>query len=253
MKFRGRPSAMPEPPVRSGASASAAPIATRSASAMASTMTRRSPLAAGGGERRADGGGARRRRRPGDQADRLLGLASEPAADVGVGHRVQRMVLRPDFVEQPVVDEEVALIDGAADRRKGRAGDDASRRRAPSASASPTGPILPSGVESKVEQYLKTICRQPCRRSQSSAASDCATASAAAIERLFSATTPASMSSPARCRRQAEELRRPEAALPRQSLGQGVRNIARAGKIVRDNAEKHVKVSEAERQPARGG
>jgi hypothetical protein len=51
---------------------------------------------------------------------------------------------------------------------------------------------LPAGVESKVEQYLKTNWRQPCARSQSRAASDWATASAGAIERLFSATTPAS-------------------------------------------------------------
>ena len=30
-----------------------------------------------------------------------------------------------------------------------------------SAKASPTGPILPSGVESKVEQYLKRYCSTP--------------------------------------------------------------------------------------------
>jgi len=62
------------------------------------------------------------------------------------------------------------------------------------ASASPTGPMLPSGVESKVEQYLKMIWRQPCAFSHSSAASDWATASAAGIERLFSETMPASQS-----------------------------------------------------------
>lgn len=61
-----------------------------------------------------------------------------------------------------------------------------------SASASATGPILPCGVESKVEQYLNRNCRQPWARSQSSAASDWRTASAAGTERVFSATTPAS-------------------------------------------------------------
>jgi hypothetical protein len=44
--------------------------------------------------------------------------------------------------------------------------------RAPRASdkTSRTGPILPSGVESKVEQYLKRNCRHPCAFSHSSAA-----------------------------------------------------------------------------------
>jgi hypothetical protein len=55
-----------------------------------------------------------------------------------------------------------------------------------------TGPMLPSGVESKVEQYLKRIWLAPWARSQSQAASDCATASAAGIDRDLSATTPAS-------------------------------------------------------------
>ncbi len=61
-----------------------------------------------------------------------------------------------------------------------------------SASASATGPILPSGVESKVEHYLKTNCWHPCFCNHFSAASDCATASEAGTERDFSATTPAS-------------------------------------------------------------
>ena len=67
---------------------------------------------------------------------------------------------------------------------------------APSASAiaSATGPMLPAGVESKVEQYLKKNCRAPAPRNQSRAASDCATASAAGMVRDFSATTTASTS-----------------------------------------------------------
>jgi len=59
-------------------------------------------------------------------------------------------------------------------------------------SASATGPILPSGVESKVEHYLKTNCWHPCFCNHFSAASDCATASEAGTEHDFSATTPAS-------------------------------------------------------------
>ena len=41
-----------------------------------------------------------------------------------------------------------------------------------SSSASATGPMLPAGVESKVEQYLKKICRAPAARSQWSACSE---------------------------------------------------------------------------------
>ena len=41
-----------------------------------------------------------------------------------------------------------------------------------SISASATGPIFPSSVESKVEQYLKKICRAPLRCSHSSVFSD---------------------------------------------------------------------------------
>ncbi len=54
--------------------------------------------------------------------------------------------------------------------------------------------MLPASVESNVEQYLKKNWRHPCARNQSSAASDCATASAAGIVRDFSATTSASAS-----------------------------------------------------------
>src|ERR1700712_2661221 len=60
------------------------------------------------------------------------------------------------------------------------------------ASASATGPMLPSGVESKVEQYLNTIWRTPCACSQARASKDCLTASAGGLERLLSETTPAS-------------------------------------------------------------
>jgi len=52
--------------------------------------------------------------------------------------------------------------------------------------------MLPSSVESKVEQILNRTCPAPRSRSHCSASSDRATACAGAIERLFSDTTTAS-------------------------------------------------------------
>ena len=98
----------------------------------------------------------------------------------------------PELAEQPVADEEMPLVDrppGGGERRADQ------RQLAPSSpsSASATGPMLPSGVESKVEQYLNAICAAPFALSQRQAASDCATASAAGTERVLSAITAASM------------------------------------------------------------
>ena len=61
-------------------------------------------------------------------------------------------------------------------------------------SASATGPILPCGVESKVEQYLKKNCRAPTAVSQRKAAKDSSTASATGEVRDLSAMTMASAS-----------------------------------------------------------
>src|SRR5690606_7594040 len=61
-----------------------------------------------------------------------------------------------------------------------------------SSSAWATGPMLPRGVESKVEQYLKRYWRAPARRSQASAARLWSTASAGSTLRVLSATTTAS-------------------------------------------------------------
>ena len=55
--------------------------------------------------------------------------------------------------------------------------------------------MLPASVESKVEQYLKKNRTQPASCSAFRASSDWATASAAGIERVLSATTTASTSS----------------------------------------------------------
>ena len=78
-----------------------------------------------------------------------------------------------------------------------------SSRRAPDRRASDGRPCAPStprrrvrycppGVESKVAQYLKKICRAPSPSKASAAAVTCATASAAGMTRVFSATTCAS-------------------------------------------------------------
>src|SRR5690606_1486157 len=60
------------------------------------------------------------------------------------------------------------------------------------ASASMTGPMLPLGVESKGEQYLKYTCPTPAAASHSRAFRLTSTASAAATVRDFRAITTAS-------------------------------------------------------------
>ena len=89
-----------------------------------------------------------------DQTDLALDLLLQHAHQVGIGHRRQRMIAHARLGEQHVADEQMALVDGAAVGRERRAGDG---EVVPSASisASATGPMLPLGVESKVEQYLK--------------------------------------------------------------------------------------------------
>ena len=55
-------------------------------------------------------------------ADLQRRLALQPATDVRVGHRGQRMALHAGFRQQPVMHEEVALIERAA--RAGEGGTD---------------------------------------------------------------------------------------------------------------------------------
>src|SRR5215217_8388551 len=85
------------------------------------------PFAALGGavERLAERRPAAAHHGPRHKPDRLLRLAGEPAPQIRIGHRVEGMVLEPGFVEEPVADEEMALVDGAAGGREGRAGGDA--------------------------------------------------------------------------------------------------------------------------------
>ena len=83
-----------------------------------------------------------------------LRLRLQHAHEVGVGHRRERMMRMPARTEQHVTDEQVALK--TVRPFSGKAGQAMVKSR-PSASisASATGPMLPAGVLSKVEQYLK--------------------------------------------------------------------------------------------------
>ena len=70
------------------------------------------------------------------------------------------MVAHVAVGEQLVADEQMAQIDAPAVLGQRRAGDRHLGSKA-SSSASLTGPMLPSAVESKVEQYLNRICPAP--------------------------------------------------------------------------------------------
>ena len=97
-KFSGRPSAMPEPPVTSLWPASAAPSAIRSLSATASATTSRTPCRRFGRRRRRASAWLRRARcRAATSPTSPLRLQAQPAADVGVGHRRERMLLHAGF------------------------------------------------------------------------------------------------------------------------------------------------------------
>ena len=56
-----------------------------------------------------------------DQPDLGPALPRQHADQIGIVHRVERMVLQRAFIERHGADEEVAAIDGAAGFRKGRA------------------------------------------------------------------------------------------------------------------------------------
>ena len=154
---RARPSASPAPPVVSGRSTQARrprPGARRASRprSRARSLRRQAPRAARARRRRP------RPRRHRHEPDLARRLRREHADEVGVGHRRQRMVAHARVGQQDVADEQVAAIDRAPVARiRGRRG----RRHAAGAtparccSASVTGPMLPRGVESNVEQYLK--------------------------------------------------------------------------------------------------
>ena len=71
-------------------------------------------------ERRLDRRRALAHRRVGDQADLALGLQPQPAADIRIGHRVERMLFEARLVEEAVADEEVPHEQRPPGRRKDR-------------------------------------------------------------------------------------------------------------------------------------
>ena len=89
-----------------------------------------------------------------NQPDGAPALPAEDANQVGVCHRRQRMMPHRRLGEQFMPHEEVSLVDRALQGRIRRTGDGEIAGTSAS-SASRTGPMLPSSVESKVEQYLK--------------------------------------------------------------------------------------------------
>src|SRR5689334_10787833 len=100
------------------------------------------------------------------------------------------MVLHSRFIEQPVVDEKMPLINGSADRRKSRADhNSADTQRGSQRLGNRPDVALRSGVESRAvfEDELTTACACSHRR----AASDSVTACATSTERVLRATTPA--------------------------------------------------------------
>ncbi len=76
-------------------------------------------------ERRADRLGAEPHRRVGNEPDLSGRLQPQEAADVGVGHRVERMLLHAGCGEQRSVYEEMAVEERAARGREYRADDGA--------------------------------------------------------------------------------------------------------------------------------
>ena len=70
-----------------------------------------------------DRGSALQHRMERHVTDPVPGLRRQPAADVRIGHRCQRVVLHAGFVEQPIADEQVALEQLPAGGGKDRADD----------------------------------------------------------------------------------------------------------------------------------
>ena len=71
-------------------------------------------------EARTDGLRATRERGEIDQADLAPALARQHPHQIGVVHRIERMILQRAFVQRHGAHEQIALIDGAAGFRKGR-------------------------------------------------------------------------------------------------------------------------------------
>ena len=118
-KLPGNPMAMPEPPVTSRCCLASAPSASRSASVIASAT--RSLLAIALGKAQRGLGRSCPQCLQRKMPDLEPGLPRQPAPDVGIGHRRQRMLLHAGLVQQAVADEQMPLIERAAVGGKGRA------------------------------------------------------------------------------------------------------------------------------------
>ncbi len=64
-----------------------------------------------------------------NQPDLGLALARQHPHQIGIMHRVERMILQRTFVQRHLADEQIALIDGAAGFRETPASPARSRRR----------------------------------------------------------------------------------------------------------------------------
>ena len=129
-----------------------------------------------------------------DQPDPGRALARQHPHQIGVVHRIERMIL-----QRTSHSAAASRRTDCPDRRCGRSRETPAsparwHRRTRRRSASITGPILPASVESKVEQILNNTCVAPRSRSHCSAARERVTASRASIDRLLSDTTTASTS-----------------------------------------------------------
>ena len=117
---RARPSPMPEAPTESRCASATVPMISRSVSNTASTMAAATPCPASSARR------ARRDRRPlrdggkVGKADLLAALARQHPHQIGIMHRVERVILQRAFIQRHRADEQVALIHGAAGPRERR-------------------------------------------------------------------------------------------------------------------------------------
>ncbi len=132
-------------------------------------------------------------RRQGDETDRRLGLALQDAHEIGIAHRIQRMILERALVQGNVADEQMTEIDGASRLRKSGRHHDApgagagAERLADRPDVSGIG-----GVESRAD-FVDDVAR-PAGHKPVVAGGRRRTALGASTERIFSATTIASTS-----------------------------------------------------------
>ena len=112
---RASPSPMPDAPTDSRWSSATSPMVSRSRSNTASTMAAPMPLAPRDSPSRArTASGPRTTVREIDQADLGPALARQHPHQIGIVHRVERMILQRAFVQRHRADEQIALVDGAA-------------------------------------------------------------------------------------------------------------------------------------------